>query len=399
MRNLLILCIAIPTLLAQKPGGMAGVGGGGSAAPSGVAAGDLSGTYPNPTVVKINGTALSGLATGLLKNTTATGIPSIAVAGTDYAVATNGTNGQALTSNGAGGFGTALTLGTGVSAFLTTPSSANLATAVTDETGSGPLVFATVPTFTSRINLGGSTASFSAIKGNATGAEIKLADDSAYTFVRSSSFAATTTGGSDQNIFNNSGVGLGSTSIYKFTTSTNGGGTVDTGLSRVSAGVTGIGTGASGSFAGNLKLTPGTTTAGDVPVCMPTGGAGIMSFAAVTCGTSLRSAKDAIQPLDHGLDWLMKMKPSAFKWKFNGADDIGFIADDVAGIDKRLGAYDKGQLQNFKDRAVIAVLVSAVQEQQGQIRVMWGCMAVLAIFCGLLAIRVEVVACKAVAKQ
>jgi len=83
MRHLLILCIAISVLFAQKPGGMAGVGGGGSAAPSGVAAGDLSGTYPNPTVVKINGTTLSGLATGLLKNTTTTGVPSIAVAGTD----------------------------------------------------------------------------------------------------------------------------------------------------------------------------------------------------------------------------------------------------------------------------------------------------------------------------
>jgi hypothetical protein len=39
----------------------------------------------NATVVgKINGVALSGLATGILKNTTTTGVPSIAAAGTDY---------------------------------------------------------------------------------------------------------------------------------------------------------------------------------------------------------------------------------------------------------------------------------------------------------------------------
>jgi hypothetical protein len=45
--------------------------------------------------------------------------------------------------------GTGLTaLGTGVATFLGTPSSANLASAVTDETGSGLLVFATSPTIT-----------------------------------------------------------------------------------------------------------------------------------------------------------------------------------------------------------------------------------------------------------
>ena len=38
-------------------------------------------------------------------------------------------------------------LGTGVATFLATPSSANLLTAVTDETGTGALVFATSPTF------------------------------------------------------------------------------------------------------------------------------------------------------------------------------------------------------------------------------------------------------------
>ncbi len=43
-------------------------------------------------------------------------------------------------------------LGTGVATWLATPSSANLAAAVTDETGSGALVFGTSPTFTTNIN-------------------------------------------------------------------------------------------------------------------------------------------------------------------------------------------------------------------------------------------------------
>jgi len=44
--------------------------------------------------------------------------------------------------------GTGITsLGAGVATFLGTPSSANLITAVTDETGTGALVFATSPTF------------------------------------------------------------------------------------------------------------------------------------------------------------------------------------------------------------------------------------------------------------
>lgn len=41
------------------------------------------------TVVGINGTSLAGLETGILKNTTSTGVPSIAVAGTDYLTPTS----------------------------------------------------------------------------------------------------------------------------------------------------------------------------------------------------------------------------------------------------------------------------------------------------------------------
>lgn len=56
-------------------------------------------------------------------------------------------------------------LGTGVATFLGTPSSANLLAAVSDETGTGSLVFATSPTFVTPI-LGTPT---SATLTNATG--------------------------------------------------------------------------------------------------------------------------------------------------------------------------------------------------------------------------------------
>jgi hypothetical protein len=65
--------------------------------------------------------------------------------------------------------GTGITsFGTGVATFLGTPSSANLAAAVTDETGTGSLVFATSPTFVTPI-LGTPT---SATLTNATGLPI-----------------------------------------------------------------------------------------------------------------------------------------------------------------------------------------------------------------------------------
>ena len=57
--------------------------------------------------------------------------------------------------------GTGITsLGAGVATWLGTPSSANLATAVTDETGSGALVFATAPTFTTTIDSGATFGAF-----------------------------------------------------------------------------------------------------------------------------------------------------------------------------------------------------------------------------------------------
>jgi hypothetical protein len=78
--------------------------------------------------------SFSAGTTGLTPNTATTG--NVTLAGT-LAVANGGTG---ITS-----------FGSGVATFLGTPSSANLATAVTDETGTGSLVFATSPSLVTPI--------------------------------------------------------------------------------------------------------------------------------------------------------------------------------------------------------------------------------------------------------
>ncbi len=69
------------------------------------------------TVVRINGVALSGLATGILKNTTATGVPSIAIAG-DFPTLNQNTTGTAAALAGGTAGVVPYQSATGVTAFL-----------------------------------------------------------------------------------------------------------------------------------------------------------------------------------------------------------------------------------------------------------------------------------------
>jgi hypothetical protein len=86
-------------------------------------------------------------------------------------------------------------LGTGVATFLATPSSANLAAAVTDETGTGALVFASTPTLVTPV-LGVATATSvnkMAITAPATSSTLAIADGKTFTVNHSLTLAGTDT--------------------------------------------------------------------------------------------------------------------------------------------------------------------------------------------------------------
>jgi hypothetical protein len=105
---------------------------------------------------------------------------------------TTGITGTLPVANG----GTGITsFGAGVATFLGTPSSANLATAVTDETGSGALVFATSPSLTTPTLGVASATSVNkvALTAPATGSTLTIADGKTLTANNSITLAGTDT--------------------------------------------------------------------------------------------------------------------------------------------------------------------------------------------------------------
>lgn len=106
-----------------------------------ITADDAAATLSNKTISGATNT-LSNIANSSLTNS------SVTVNGTSISLGASGTVTVPVSTGVTG-------LGTGVATFLATPSSANLASAVTDETGSGSLVFGTAPTLAGTVTMSG----------------------------------------------------------------------------------------------------------------------------------------------------------------------------------------------------------------------------------------------------
>jgi hypothetical protein len=166
-----------------------------------------SGGGGSGTVTSVAQTFTGGIISVAGSPITTSGTLALTVAGTSggipyFSSGTTWASSAALAANaiviggGAGAAPSTTTTAAGILTFLGTPSSANLAAAVTDETGSGSLVFATSPTLTTPTLGVASATSINkvAITAPATSATLTLANGSTLATSGANSITLTSTG-------------------------------------------------------------------------------------------------------------------------------------------------------------------------------------------------------------
>jgi hypothetical protein len=159
--------------------------------------GDFStGTFTWPTFNQNTTGTAAGLSSTLVVGSGGTGLTSGTSGGVLYYSASNTlASSSALAANalviggGAGVAPSTTTTAAGVLTFLGTPSSANLASAVTDETGSGLLVFGTSPTLTTPRVAGSSTGYTTLASANSSATNYTLTLPAATGTVSTTGFA------------------------------------------------------------------------------------------------------------------------------------------------------------------------------------------------------------------
>jgi hypothetical protein len=90
-------------------------------------------------------------------------------------------------------------------------------------------------------------------------------------------------------------------------------------------------------------------------------------FEIAACSSSLRYKTD-VSSYTHGMDLVGRLRPINFRWKEDGAADLGLAAEEVAAVEPLLVTHnDKGQIEGVKYDHLAAVFINALKEQQAQI--------------------------------
>jgi hypothetical protein len=156
--------------------------------------------------------------------------------------------------------------------------------------------------------------------------------------------------------------------------------------------------GATSGNGGNITFTPGTVTSGTAgvnilnagvqmpnlalssaattgTVCWTTVTGNLTVDTTTTCLASDGRLKKNVDPLDVGLNEVMKLKPVSYELKSDPTHigrQVGLIAQDVIKVDPRLASVyqsgpDEGTPSGVRYEQMVALLVKAIQEQQQEI--------------------------------
>jgi hypothetical protein len=115
---------------------------------------------------------------------------------------------------------------------------------------------------------------------------------------------------------------------------------------------------------GLLRLDDISGTAGGTSLCRNG------TNAVVSCNASLLKYKENVENLPVGLDAIKGLRPVKFNWKpeHGGVTDIGFIAEEVAGVSELLSSHDsEGNLEGVNYLKIGVLAIQGIKEQQVQI--------------------------------
>ncbi len=317
------------------------------------------------------------LSTSPVLTTPALGTPSAIVltSGTGLPL-TTGVTGTLPVANG----GTGITsLGSGIATFLGTPSSSNLASAVTDETGSGALVFATSPTLVTPA-LG--TPSSGTLT-NATGLPLSTGVTGTLPVANGGTGTATPA--------TVAGTGISVSGSFPNQTITNTGVTSLVAGTNISvSGATGAvtvsvtGTVSAATNATNTAITDDTSTnSTHFPtfVSASSGNAGQKTSSSkltfnpssgLLTSTDYNSSSDKrlkknIKTVSNAVETINALRGVTFEWKEGGIKSAGLIAQEVEKVLPDSVSIDDNGFMGIRYNNLIGILVEAVKEQQNQI--------------------------------